>query len=421
MGWTLVSMGATRDQVSCKQTLNPSESLQCEGMKISHNEALMMTLVCLTYFNGKFLAISDSRISWGQGGKLEKFTKIFSHRYRFTCGHPYTNPPESYSGEIGLAFSGSTLFGLAFSSIFSRAILEMHSFELISAPNFDAFKKIADHCAGKIGEYVLGKEQCFEVLIFGFDPRGHEPKVIRLMLGPGSDGVSVSSQISDAVFDKIETIGTGAKHLPQSLPPPSTVPLSIYVSEVVSSKADPATGGDIQAMELTKASSRFFGTMIAGKSWDDANYYGVNRGELGDVEGFRVGRSDPIILTPYAAISQLAADNARYIKDAGGEPSKGAGNVAPLMSFLSVIHQKASSGVLESSYQFDRSPLVPGNFYFAKVCPSCWLNSPSIISPAAGERFRGKVTGSGKVVTSCQFCNGPIEFFAADFLREVRW
>ncbi|WP_317938183.1 hypothetical protein [Sulfitobacter pontiacus] len=380
-----------------------------------------MTLVALTYSRDSFLAISDSRISWGSGSKLEKFTKLFSHRYNFTSGHPVAKPPRSYTGELGLAISGSTLFGLAFSNMFARTIAEMHSFDDAKPPTFGAFEKIADYCANVLTEYILSKDQCFEVLIFGFDPRTGKAMIIHLRLGPGEDGAEVTLKKQLAHEDEIVSIGTGAKHLPKDLPLPSQLPLSILVEKVISSNADPASGGDIQIMELCVDCARFFGTMVEGKSWDDATYYGIMRADLGDIDGFRVGRSNPVSLKPYSAISDLAHKKARHLKDKSSDVPEGLGNVGPMMSFLWVIHSKKSNGVLSGNLQLEKAFLISGQYYFAKVCSICWRNSPSILSPSEGEGFQGTLSGAGSVATSCQFCDNLITFGAADFQREVLW
>lgn len=382
-----------------------------------------MTIVALTYFHESFLAVSDTRISWRKGAKLEKFSKLFSHRYNFTSGHPASNPPKKFTGELGLAFAGSTLFGLAFSNMFARTIAEMHSFEDAEAPSFTAFGKIASHCANVLKEYVLDEKQCFEVLIFGFDPNTAQATVIHLRLAPGPDqrGVEVSLQSKPALDDEIASIGTGAKHLPEDLPLPSKVPLSLLIQKITSSNVDPATGGDIQAMELSAEGSRFLGTIMEGKSWDDASYYGVKRADLGDIDGFRVGRNEPVSLKPYSAVSALAAKKTRHLKDKLGDIPKDMGNVGPIMSFLSVIHSEKTQGVIDQNYQLEKSALIAGQYYFAKVCPACWRNSPSIMSPSSGEGFQGTLKGSGAVKTSCQYCDVSISFGVNDFNKELLW
>jgi hypothetical protein len=384
-----------------------------------------MTIVALTFVNESFLAISDTRISGSVGPQLEKFSKLFAHRYEFTCMHLLGDGPVTrkitHSGELGLAFAGSTLFGLAFSNMFARTIAEMHSSNAADPPTFSAFTKIAEHCAKLLCDYVLGKEQCFDVLIFGFDPASNSPSLIHLWLGPGVLGLEVSTQEKRVKEDDIVSIGTGAKHLPAGMPKPSAVPLEILVSEVISSGKDAATGGDVQVMELDREQSRFFGTMTEGQSWDDALFFGIKRSDLGEVEGYHVGRANPVQLRPFAAVRNLAFKKAKHLKATTETVPLAVGNVGPLMSFLAVIHEKGSVGVIDESYSLSLSPLISGQYYFSKVCPTCWRNSPSILSPAGSEGFQGKLSGEGSVSTSCQFCGNPLSFKARDFSREVFW
>ena len=380
-----------------------------------------MTIVSVVYFQDSFLAISDSRITVPQGPTLEKFSKLFSYTYKFTTSQNFETPPFDYHGEVGLAFAGSTLFGLSFSNMFARTIAEMHSHETSEPPTFSAFTKIAKHCALLLCEYVLSAGQFFEVLIFGFDPRTNDPTFIHLALRLESAGPTAVATETYPADDKVVSIGTGAKHLPADLPKPSEVPLEIFISKLVASRADPATGGDIQVMELRRDGSQFFGTTIGGSHWDEATYAGVNRANLGSIDGFRLGRTDPVDLNPYGAIRNFAGKANRRLRKSTGSVPNSANNFEAIMGFLAAIHSNSCAGTLEENYTMDKATLISGEHYFAKICSVCWLNSPSIHSPAAGHGFSGIISGSGSISVPCQFCGSEIRFISGDFVKETLW
>ena len=297
----------------------------------------------------------------------------------------------------------------------------MHSFKEQPLPSFGAFEKIASYCARSLIDHVRDGNQCFEALIFGFDPNLAEPRVIKTKLGPGESGAQVTVEFILPRVDKIITLGTGARHLPDEMPKPSEVPLQIFVSNVINSQADRNTGGHVQILELNSKKCVFRGTMLDGPSWDDANYSGVDRGALGEVEGYSVGSSEPVQLKPYSAIRSAAMEKELKHRLTNKELPKSNKNVGPIMTFLSVIHKDQAIGVVDENYHVSPSPLISGQYYFSKVCPSCWRNSPSIHSPANGEGFNGKIEGKGQITTSCQFCRKEMRYEPKDFKVETRW
>lgn len=92
-----------------------------------------MTLVAINFQHDRFIALSDSRIT-GSVKITDRFTKLGELRFHFTSGGTCEPFLEDHFGSLGVGYSGSTLFAMAFFSTAENVLCSLHRQAKISDP-----------------------------------------------------------------------------------------------------------------------------------------------------------------------------------------------------------------------------------------------------------------------------------------------
>lgn len=375
-----------------------------------------MTLIAINYFKNRFSALSDSRASHkphDQSVKItDRFTKTYLVPYRFTSGDLNKGYVHDITGRLGFAFAGDILAALAIQAMTGNILENMHDASGECAPpSFDTILQVFLRASELVHEETLFNPRPYEAFIFGFCPKTSEPRLSLITLKK-EDGIFKFTTLSLDLTDGITySIGSGATFFRELIRRPESKPKHIenLFLEAVAGNPDKGTGGAVQLMSVYPDHANYEGVLQADETKDNVEIYvsGVGGAELGDVDGYSLGR---IVV----GISAEEVINRQELRRLGYDPdsdevTKGIRNMAGFIAALRGAARTEDGNIaLDNSFELAAPEPIKGNFYFSRVCGSCFLMTPLLLDNTKGQRSN-LFSGHGKICAKCIHCEKAVE------------
>lgn len=350
---------------------------------------------------------------------MDRFTKLRELRFHFTSGGTCEPFLEDHSGSFGFGFSGSTLFAMAFFSTAENVLCSMHQQARIFSPPdyqliFDALRKIALSFLPDI----LKNEHLFETVVFGFCPRGGTPFIFKQWFETSENGVTTKDSESVAADNALINIGSGSSYFEElwSTKREGDVFETIF-DRAVAQSTDRGTGGKIQTLELDRKQVVRRGVRQSQSSEEDGfDFWGVDSKEFGDVGGYTLGRGYRFGLDAPNLMTHLRA------REHGLDPfskdlPQGVTNARAFSEALSYCMKVGQKLHLKGSYAIEKPILLNGEYYFSKICPSCFLLAPLLHDPSRGT-FPEPCTDAGNIEVPCVHCSKSIKMKSSEFISQ---
>lgn len=391
-----------------------------------------MTLIAVNFGKDSFHALSDSRVSelstTGTKKITDRLVKVFPIPYRFTAGSA-SSPEIDSTGEIGFAFAGSVLLATALQAMSANVLRNMHNdIPPLEAPSFEALAECILTCAQLLHEdTVVGGPRPFDAFIFGFCPKSGLPKwkkLTLLLVNSVYEYVLVDVPISEGMT---HAIGSGAAYFRElSKPNEQAVAkgrkpdsLETHFLKSVNENPDPGTGGFIQMLKVDRFGADFLGLIQADADLNGAKIVvsGVTKEEIGEVEGYQLGR---ILM----GVGTAEATNRGALKRLGYNPddpklTKEIRNMAAFSSMLIYLGANQEQGVVDEQISLEPPRPAKGEFYFSKVCEHCYLMTPILYDESKGGNPR-PFRGVGALAANCIHCETKVKIKAAECVAK-KW
>lgn len=376
-----------------------------------------MTLVAVKFDFGRFVALSDSRIS--SGSKIsDHFVKLHVLPFRFTSGGSTADmDTREYIGELGFGFEGSALFSMQFLSVSENVLSSMHCpATKYEPPAFDVILETLRRVFYSVAGEVNQESKLFSSIVFGFCPKDGHPFILKFSFRLKDDVISPVCERIEVESSEHISLGSGAKDFEKIVQKSSSGrPFELLFDEAVRNGGDSGTGGHIQVLEVSKSGAVRRGVQQFGHAdQKGASFWGLNSKYFDRIEGYALGRGYPYKLEVRNLMLHAAA--ARRGQGIGDPKSTGAlNNLRAFSEALAYCSKVKQPLMLDGAYTLDAPVLIPGEFYFSKICTWCNSLSHLIHDPSAGSHIPA-CDGSGVVKVPCPKCGLLNSLCASEFI-----
>lgn len=377
-----------------------------------------MTLVAVNFQHDRFIALSDSRIS-GNVKITDRFTKLRELRFHFTSGGTCEPFHEDHSGSLGFGYSGSTLFAMAFFSTAENVLCSLHRQARISSPpNYLLILAVLRKITQSMLPDILSKDHVFETVVFGFCPKEGTPFIFKQWFETSDDGLLTKDEETVATNNALINIGSGSSFFEElwSTRRKGDVFETMF-DQAVAQSTDRGTGGNIQTLELDRKQVVRRGVRQSHSSEEDGfDFWGVDSKEFGEVGGYTLGRGYRFGLDAPNLLTHLHARK-HGLDPFSKDLPQGVTNARAFSEALSYCINIDEKLHLKGNYVIENPILLDGEYYFSKICPSCFLMAPLLHDPSRGN-FRTPCTDAGTIEVPCVHCSKPIKMKSAEFVSQ---